>query len=220
MKAKDEKKELEELLKATETPDTHLTADASIDAIPDELQEKPLFTFKYKKQQKKYDAQAEKYVMQIVKSIVTEPKILESKTIRDKIQQDSKQLSALYYQEAMIITVEQSNMESIRTGNASPRMYETFTMLSKTHSDIAEQISEFEMTLRENYSKIKFDLMEENAIPITENSSTEKTLEEKNIYYGTKSLLEDIKNKKIAILEERDSSMNKDDQGNILPDAR
>ena len=219
MKAKDEKKELEELLKATETPDTHLTTDASIDAIPDELQEKPLFTFKYKKQQKKYDAQAEKYVMQIVKSIVTEPKILESKTIRDKIQQDSKQLSALYYQEAMIITVEQSNMESIRTGNASPRMYETFTMLSKTHSDIAEQISEFEMTLRENYSKIKFDLMEENAIPITENSSTEKTLEEKNIYYGTKSLLEDIKNKKIAILEERDSSMNKDDQGNLLPDA-
>lgn len=219
MKAKDEKKELEELLKATEIPDTHLTADTSIDAMPDELKEKPLFTFKYKKQQKKYADKAVNYVMQIVKSIVTEPEILESKTIKDKVQQDSKQLSALYYQEAMIITVEQSNMESIRTGNASPRMYETFTMLSKTHSDIANQISEFEMTLRDNYSKIKFDLMEENTNPVTENNSSGKTLEDKNIYYGTKSLLEDIKNKKIAILEERDSSTNKDDQGNLLPDA-
>lgn len=219
MKAKDEKKELEALLKATEIPDPPLTSDTSIDAIPDELQEKPLFTFKYKKQQKKYDAQAEKYVMQIVKSIITEPQILESKTIKDKIQQDSKQLSALYYQEAMIITVEQSNMESIRTGNASPRMYETFTMLSKTHSDIADQISEFEMTLRENYSKIKFDLMEENTNPAIEDNPASKTLEDKNIFYGTKSLIEDIKNKKIAILEEKDSSMNKDDQGNLLQDA-
>lgn len=213
MKLKEEKKELDDLLKSTTTADN--TIDASIDENPEELQEKPLFVFKYNKENKKYHLKARKSVERIVEAIVKKPEYIKIPFVQDKIEQDTKQLGNLYYQQAMILAVEQSNVESIRKGNGSPRMYETFTFLSKTYTDISNQISDFEISIKNNYSKIKFDLMDDinydntNQMKVLESNSPNT----KNIFFGTGSIIDDIKNEKIKSIK------SKNDKGNLLPDA-
>lgn len=211
MKIKEEKKELDDLLKSS--AGNNITTDVSLDENPEELKEKPLFVFKYNKENKKYHIQARNSVRKIVSAVVKKKEYIDTDFIQDKIEQDAKQLGNLYYQQAMILAVQQSNMESIKNGNNSPRMYETFTYLSKSYSDISLQISQFETTIKENYSKIKFDMMDDIGCDDQKTISTDGN-QKKNIYLGTKSLIDDIKMEKIKEIKD------KNDKGNLLQNAR
>ena len=95
----------------------------------------------------------------------------------------------LYYQQECIDTMLKANMQSVGQGNISPRMFETFTQMSKNYSDITAQISQFQISIRENYAKIKFDMMEDGdtgfngaALPGNVNNDQQASLESQNIF--------------------------------------
>jgi hypothetical protein len=84
--------------------------------------------------------------------------MIEDDFVKDKIEQDADQLSSLYWQKECIEIMQKTLMETVSHGNASPRYFETFSQISKNHSDIADQISKFETFIRKNYTDIKYDI--------------------------------------------------------------
>ena len=197
MKAKDESKELQELINMTSM--SYDQAKSIIDRNPDELQPEPAFEIDYRKEKKKYKKRARKDILHLVQSIVPND-VIESPIIQNKIEQDTGQLANLYWQQKMIEIVEEANMNSIGQGNLSPRMFEVFTQISKNHSDIAKQITDFQMAMRKNYNEMKWDIRakkddDQNIQMISGPGDPVKLIEEQkndNMFLGSKNLINDI----------------------------
>lgn len=202
MKARDESKELEELINLTGMP--YDQAKSIIDKNPEELQPEPSFTIDYKKEKKKYRKQAKKDVIHMVSSIVPND-VLESPIIQNKIEQDAIQLANLYWQQKMIEVVLEANMDSIGQGNLSPRMFETFTQISKNHSDISKQIADFQINMRRNYNEMKWDIRSKKDDDLNQGNllgsvdNTIKIVEEQqkeNMYLGSRDVIKSIMEQK------------------------
>lgn len=196
MKAKDESKELQDLINLASL--SFDQAKSIIDMNPEELEPEPAFEIDYKKEKKKYKKRARKDVLHLVQSIVPND-VIESPIIQNKIEQDTVQLANLYWQQKMIEIVEQANMDSIGQGNLSPRMFEVFTQISKNHSDIAKQIADFQVTMRKNYNEMKWDIRskkdDDQNIPRLESGNSVKIIEEQkneNMFLGSKSMINEI----------------------------
>ena len=212
MKARDESKELEQLIQSSGL--SYDQCKSIIDKSPEELEPEPVFEIDYDKEKQKCSSKARADVKYMVKSIVPKD-VINSPIIRNKIEQDAIQLGMLYWQQKMIETVLKANMGSIGQGNLSPRMFETFTMLSKNHSDIAKQIAEFQVSMRKNYNEMKWDIRakkddDNNVNALGENSDKVKIIEEQrkneNMYLGSRDIISNIaeikKKKAIEIIEE------------------
>lgn len=184
MKLKDQSKELENLINATS--DINAAVNATINAsnaVPDELEEpEPVFDIDYDSEEKKSKNKAKASIKQLIKAIIPK-EYINSQYVLDKINQDAEQLGKLYYQEKMIETTQRALISSIGQGNLSPRMFEVFTQISKNHSDIAKQISDFQTVLRKSYIDIVLDLKakyeEEQRIQQLGSSEAPKSLENK-----------------------------------------
>lgn len=192
MKVKEHANELKSLLgvpELTSAPTTIIPTNTDIvDETPEELVPEPIFEFDYNKVKKYYFKKAKESIKKIVRVVISDSEMIDKSFIADKIDQDAEQLAQLYYQQRKTEVMQEANMESVRTGNVSPRMFETFNLLGKNLMDIAKQISEFQISIKENYSKIKFDSIED--VPML-NSSEGETLQiptETRVFKNTKDM--------------------------------
>ena len=212
MKAKDESKELQDLINMSGL--SFDQAKTIIDKNPEELNPEPIFEIDYKKEKKKYKKKARRDVINLVKSIVPND-VIESPIIQNKIEQDTGQLANLYWQQKMIEAVLEGNMDSIGKGNLAPRMFEVFTQISKNHSDIAKQITDFQVMMRKNYNEMKWDIRakiddDQNLPMLTDKKDDVKIIDEQkneNMFLGSKSLISDIVNikKKEALKNKKET---------------
>lgn len=211
MKIKEESKELQRMIESSISGNLG----DNISDVPEELEDpKPLIDIDFKTETKKFRKKARNSIIQMIDCILPQSSI-SSKYIQDKINQDAEQLGKLYYQEYLIEVTQQIQVDSLTRGNISPRMFEVFATLSKNHSEIAKQISEFQTILRKSYIDIKYDLKnakeEDEAQPIVLTEHAEipanKQLKEKEVFLGTKDLVLKIQEKrKNQIMKERKSS--------------
>ena len=115
----------------------------------------------------------------------------------------------------MIEAVLEANMDSIGKGNLAPRMFEVFTQISKNHSDIAKQITDFQVMMRKNYNEMKWDIRakiddDQNLPALNAKKEEVKIIDEQkneNMFLGSKSLISDIVNikKKEALKNKKET---------------
>ena len=111
--------------------------------------------------------------------------------------QDSEQLAHLYYQYRKMEVMQEANMKSVQAGNISPRMFEVYTQMDKALSDLSKQISEFQISIKDNYAKIKFDAIDDlPAAGISSGNSEDSKLITGNVFKNTKEL-------NMAMMEQR-----------------
>lgn len=190
MKIKEHANELKSLLGVQELSSVSSIVPEStsiVDETPEELTPEPIFEFDYNKVKKFYFKKAKESIKKIVRVVINDSELIDKSFIADKIDQDAEQLAQLYYQQRKTEVMQEANMESVRTGNVSPRMFETFNLLGKNLMDIAKQISEFQISIKENYSKIKFDSIEDT--PMIGTASESVTVPtEMRVFKNTKEM--------------------------------
>lgn len=211
MTVKDETKELQSLI-SNSNKDLNSIQQLSNSELPTELEDpEPIFEWDGIQEMRISIKKARKSIEVLVNSIV--PKnLIKSKYIQDKLEQDSQQLGKLICQQKSIELMQTTNMNAVGKGNVSPRMFEVFTMLSKNHSDISKQISEFQTILRKSYIDTVLDLKNkdnlenpnqmigQNSIQNIENKSDQTS----NIFVGTSELVKKLQDNKKQALKEVD----------------
>lgn len=179
MKIKEETEELKSLINATSSTSDAVSKELGSSSLPTELEDpEPIFEIDYSKEMKEAKGKAKASIKVLVSSIVSKD-FLNSSYIKDKINQDAEQLGKLFYQQRMIEIMQEANMNSVGKGNVSARMIEVFTLLSKNHSDISKQISDFQTSIRKSYIDIVLDLKEKERED-NSNKNNQKAIEEKN----------------------------------------
>lgn len=204
MKIKEEAQELQALLNSTTKPVSVAPDTDVVDSTPEELEPEPLFDINYDKCKRGFMQKAKNSIRKIVRAVISDPSSVDMDFIKDKIDQDAEQLGFLYYQQRLHELTQQSGIESVRTGNVSPRMIEVIATVGKNLMDISKQIAEFQISIKENYAKIKFDSIEDRGFShagMIENSQEgSKELEEQNIFIGSKGLNKLIQEQKKALI--------------------
>lgn len=200
MKIKEEAQELQALLNATkpEAPATTV-----VDSTPEELEPEPLFEINYEKCKRSFTQKAKNSIKKIVRAVIKNPDAVDMDFVKDKIEQDAEQLGFLYHQQKLHELTQQAGLESVRTGNVSPRMLEVIATVGKNLMDISKQIADFQISIKENYAKIKFDSIEDRGFSggmLADSPEGSKELEDKNIYIGSKSLNKSIQEQKRALI--------------------
>lgn len=183
-----------------------VTKEISSQELPTELEDPdPIFIWDATKENSQARKKARKSIKVLISSIVPS-NFLDSSYIQDKLEQDADQLGKLFCQQKSLEVVQAAEMNAIGKGNLSPRMFETITMISKNHSDISKQISEFQNQLRKNYIDIVLDLKhktEEEEMLQAGGLKQQKLIENKeedkfkNVFVGSNELLEKLHQKKL-----------------------
>ena len=219
MKIAEQAKTLSEMMGLAARPTVSpvgMVGGAPIDDEPEELKPEPVFEFDFDKIEKESKRKARESIKKLVKDVIRNDEWYKSPFVQDKIEQDAEQLGNLYYQQKRMDTMMRANMQSVGQGNISPRMFETFTQMSKVLAETIAQISQFQISIRENYAKIKFDMMEDHdtgfngaALPGNISQEQNASLEEQNIYIGTKSLVDSVQEAKKRKLKEQAAAQKK-----------
>ena len=96
-------------------------------------------------------------------------------------------------------------MECVRTGGGSPRMFETFTQISKNIMDINKQIVSTEAVLRQMYINLKGEIMDINRHKenlLEDKTAGKKQLHSKTVVQSPKDLINSLhQNRKDEIIE-------------------
>lgn len=201
MKIKDEAKELASLLGVASPQQPVTETPPAVDESTEELEPEPVFSFNYEKNRRYYKRKAKESIKKIVRVVIRDSELIDKSFIADKIEQDAEQLGQLYYQQRKHEVMQEANMESVRTGNVSPRMFETFAGLGKNLMDINKQIAEFQISIKENYAKIKFDSIDDAPVGLPTADET-KALAADGVFRNSKEL-------NASLLEKRKEMMTK-----------
>ena len=215
MKVKEETKELESLINATSDVSKAVQQKLGTEELPTELEDpEPIFEWDGEKEMHIAVKKARKSIIVLVNSIV--PKnYLDSNYIKDKLEQDAQQLGRLLCQQRSIELMQSTNMNAVGKGNLGARMFEVFTLLSKNHSDIAKQISDFQTSLRKSYIDIVLDLkakireenpdINNNLLENNESVKLENKSDKfKNVFIGSSDLTKQLQNRKKEQIKEAD----------------
>ena len=203
MKIKEQAQELASLLGAT-SPQTQISLQPSTHQVvadpTEELAAEPAFDVNYEKVRKFYQKKAREEVKKIVKVVIAGDELKDDSFlsfVSDKMNQDSEQLAHLYYQYRKMEVMQEANMKSVQAGNISPRMFEVYTQMDKALSDLSKQISEFQISIKDNYAKIKFDAIDDLPVTgISSGNSEDSKLITGNVFKNTKEL-------NMAMMEQR-----------------
>ena len=102
-----------------------------------------------------------------------------SDIIKDKISQDADQLGGLYYTYEKNEKVIQAQMELIRQGELSPRMFEVYQKSSENQQKLLNNITEMQNKMRKYYIDTYLDLQQKDnfdeSVAALENAKTSET---------------------------------------------
>ena len=200
MKLKEQTEQLKSLLKNTNNINSPSDMNINIDQVPPELDPAPLFDIDFDKVQKEMQKRARRTLNKIVKHIIPD-NMLDDQYVKEKMEQDIITLSGLHYQIYTNELMQKTLMQTVGQGNPSPRLFETFTMISKNIADTNKQLMLTEEALRKSYIDIKYEIRskENETVELNEYSSINNILPESTnkdhlINRGSKNLINNIKN--------------------------
>lgn len=159
MKIKDEREELEKMIKgSSESIDGH-SAPKKVDP---ELKMEPTFEIDYALKRKNCQRKARRMIKNATGLMLTDDMIKTNPYLRSKMQVDILSLTGLLYQLEVNEIMQESLMESVRSGQEHPRMYEVFGNLSKTIGDLNKQLLQTVEAIKLTYKDVKGDIREKD----------------------------------------------------------
>lgn len=204
MKLKEQTEQLISLLKTTDKVGDNININsptdlsANVDNVPSELEPAPLFDIDFERVQKNMQKKARKTLMKIVKHIIPD-NLQDDQYVKEKMEQDIITLSGLHYQIYTNELMQRTLMQTVGQGNPSPRLFETFTLISKNIADTNKQMMLTEEALRKSYLDVKYEIRtKENEMVEIGSGSINNILPESTnnsiTIRGTKNLINSVKN--------------------------
>lgn len=168
--------------------------------INTELEPAPLFEVDFDKMHSNIKKQARRTIQKIIKHIIP-LEILEncdkSAYIKEKMEVDTITFAGLLYQLRCNEIMEKTLMEEVGRGNPSPRLFETFTQISKNIADTNKQILLTEEELRKTYLSIKYEIRDRDnetvQLPAGGNSNLLGMGNSNNLSRGSKDIIKQIR---------------------------
>jgi hypothetical protein len=127
--------------------------------MPSELTDpNPLFELDYDDEQNKARKQAMETMKIIVGSVVPD-QFQQDTMIQNKMKLDAIQLGNLYYQQLINNTVLKTTVDTMASGDVSPKLIEQITKLQNRAAAFTDQIIELQNNFRKYYIDSYLDVM-------------------------------------------------------------
>jgi len=194
MSIKKDRDDLEKMLK--NSPQDINENVPSEEQIPG-LQGEPLIGVNFIDLREECQIEAHKMITNAIAFMIP-PEMMESNEyIKDKINMDVMSLSGMVYQLRTNEVVQRTLLEQINKGMAQPRMFEVFSGMSKTISELNKQLIQTIEALKETYKGFKNDVKERQTEALGPASSGPTgmltTGDGSVVTRGTKELINNIK---------------------------
>lgn len=229
---KEKASELETLVEGLSQPGI-FDMNGSRDCMPEELEQEPLFEIDYDKVENSAKTDAKESLMILIKAAIPE-KFHGLKIVYEKIRMDAHVLGEFYNQLKLAKEMQKTQIETVRSGATSPRMYEVYNQTCAEIQKLLSEITKYQVEMRKGYidlivdlnNKEQLDLEKKTDLIAQENVKGEETLkiegdvdakeqgtsssqQKSNIFMGTKNMLLSLKEKiqaeKLAMQNTRDS---------------
>ena len=157
MTIKSEREELEKMIKGSSDTIDGNSAPGEVDP---ELKMKPSFEMDYAKLRKSCQRKARRMIKNATGLMLTDDMVKKNPYFRSKMQMDILSVTGLLYQLNVNEKMQESLMESVRSGQEHPRMYEVFAAQSKTIGDLNKQLLQTIEAIKLTYKDLKGDVRE------------------------------------------------------------
>lgn len=146
-----------------------------------ELNSGPAFDANFDDIQKECEKRAKKLIRNATGLMLSDEMVKQNPYLKNKMQLDVISLSGMLYQLQVNETMQKTLMEEVRNGAMHPRMFEVFSGLSKTISEINKQLLQTVEAIKSTYRDLRND--------INEKTNNDKILEESSITINNKGIL-------------------------------
>jgi len=188
MKIRDEREELEKII--NQSADT-IGKEAT--DIPDELKNEPAFNTDFDSVQKECNKKAKKMIANATGFMLSDQLVKDNPYFRNKMEVDVLSLAGMLYQLEVSKVMQSALMEEARAGALHPRMFEVFSQLTKTISELNKQLLQTVEAIKMTYRDLKNDIREKNQdLAALGNGSIMKN-DKGIIALGTKELIKETK---------------------------
>ncbi len=203
MKAKDERKELENMIdQASHAIDGNVPRPGDTP----ELQNEPAFDADLDELQKDCNKRARKLIKNSTGFVLTDEQVKQNPYLKNKMDVDIISLAGMLYQMECTKLMQRTLMEEVRHGAQHPRMYEVFSGLSKTIADINKQLLQTVEAIKVTYIDLKDNINrkkeELHALGEGNLSRNEKGL----VSHGTKDLIKQTKQRKAEKIKNKNNN--------------
>lgn len=204
-KLKQEKDALSALLSATANNSQIINTNISTsNDIIDKVEADPLLKFDKEDELKKIRKKCRNTVKEIARAVLP-AEVIKTTAIQDKIENDAMSMVGLHWQLRLSEIMQDGITESISKGNMSPRMIEVFTNLMEKITQVNKQLLATEVQMRKNYLDFKTDMFEKMQEEMSVSKNINNQLMAGNgdnkIYRGTKTAIQDAKNRMINAIK-------------------
>jgi len=194
MKARDERKELEKMLK--ESPDKINKNVAKNEDVP-ELQSEPLIDVNFAELKAQCDSEARIMVNNSIAFVIPADMIENNAYLKNKLEIDIISLSGMIYQLRTNELMQKTLMDQVNLGMAHPRMFEVFAGMSKIIGELNKQLLQTVEAIKETYRNFKNDVKEQRNEALgphmNETSGMITTGDGSVVTRGTKELINHVK---------------------------
>jgi len=170
------------------------------------LEAEPLFEMNYDDTKESCIKKAFDQLSVLVKGIVPIA-LQDSKIILEKVKQDADQLGILYYEYEKGDKIERALMDSIRRGETTNKMFDSYTKLNAQMTALSDQITTLQNQMRKYYIDTYMDLQQKEDVDVhyglpkrEDNASLpspeEENEETSNVIVGTENLIKMMAEKK------------------------
>ena len=179
---KEKASELETLVEGLSQPGI-IDMNGSRDCMPEELEQEPLFEIDYEKVENSAKTDAKESLMILIKAAIPE-KFHGLKIVYEKIRMDAHVLGEFYNQLKLAKEMQKTQIETVRAGATSPRMYEVYNQTCAEIQKLLSEITKYQVEMRKGYidlivdlnNKEQLDLEKKTDLIAQENVNGEETL--------------------------------------------
>jgi hypothetical protein len=218
MRAREERKELENILDKSPKENINKNIPTEGDEIPG-LHAEPVTDVNFLELKQLCDKEAEIMLKNAITFIIPKDMLENNEYIQDKLKVDIMSLSGMIYQMRTNEVMQKALIDQVNLGMVNARMFEVFSGMSKTIGDLNKQLIQTVEAIKETYKKFKDDVKEQRteALGPQYNSSSGGMLTTGDggvVTRGTKEMINNVKRLKTS---QNDSEEYIDD-AELIPD--
>lgn len=194
MKTRDERKELENLIKNSPSEISGHVAEPGKD-LP-ELQPEPIMSVDFDELKNRCEVEARIMITNAIAFILPADMIENNEYLQNKLEVDVISLAGMIYQLRTNEVMQKALIDQVNSGAVNPRMFEVFGNLSKIIGDLNKQLLQTTEAIKETYKTFKNDVKEQRteALGPQQNVSGMITTGDGGVVTrGTKELINQVK---------------------------
>lgn len=194
MKTKDERRELENLIKNSPSEISGHVAEPGKD-LP-ELQPEPIMSVDFDELKNRCEVEARIMITNAIAFILPADMIENNEYLQNKLEVDVISLAGMIYQLRTNEVMQKALIDQVNSGAVNPRMFEVFGNLSKIIGDLNKQLLQTTEAIKETYKTFKNDVKEQRteALGPQQNVSGMITTGDGGVVTrGTKELINQVK---------------------------